>query len=30
MRLENGAIIDRVKIAGYNAEEWLLEGLVPL
>ena len=27
MRLEQKAIIDRVKMAAYNAEEWLLERL---
>lgn len=29
MRLENKAIIDRIKITAYNAEEWLLERLLP-
>lgn len=27
MRLEQKAIIDRIKIAAHNAEEWLLERL---
>ena len=29
MRLEQKAIIDRVKMTAYNAEEWLLERLAP-
>ena len=29
MRLEHKAIIDRVKMTAYNAEEWLLEQLAP-
>jgi transposase len=29
LRLENKAIIDRIKITAYNAEEWLLERLLP-
>ena len=29
MRLEQKAIIDRVKMTAYNAEEWLLERLLP-
>ena len=29
MRLEHKAIIDRVKMTAYNAEEWLLERLAP-
>ena len=29
MKLEEGAIVDRVKLTAYNAEEWLLEQLAP-
>lgn len=29
MRLEQKAIIDRIKMTAYNAEEWLLERLAP-
>lgn len=29
LRCEHKAIVDRIKISGYNAEEWLLERLVP-
>jgi hypothetical protein len=29
LRVENKAIIDRVKITAYNAEEWLLDRLLP-
>jgi transposase len=29
LRLEQKAIIDRIKITAYNAEEWLLERLLP-
>src|SRR6266540_1900190 len=28
MRLEHKAIVDRIKISAYNAEEWLLDRLI--
>ncbi|TMC76395.1 MAG: hypothetical protein E6J08_14595, partial [Chloroflexi bacterium] len=28
MRLEHKAIVDRVKISAYNAEEWMLDRLI--